>query len=145
MKKQIDIEKTLSVIKEFGLDIKTSKRDMVYNRMYAAKFLRKYTSYSLEKIGTYLGNKNHATILYYVGVCEDLKKDKVFLTCTNDLVNRLNYCFIDQYEKETLTWLEIQVLKCESFQDLKKLQTKVLEKQPDENYFEMEEMLTLAQ
>ena len=145
MKKQIDIEKTLSVIKEFGLDTKTRKRDMVYNRMYAAKFLRKYTSYSLEKIGLCLGGRGHDTILYYIRVCADLKNDKLFLTCTNEISNRLDYCFIEQYEKETLTWLEIQVLKCESFQDLKKLQTKVLEKQPDENYFEMEEMLTLAQ
>jgi hypothetical protein len=144
MKKQIDIEKTLSVIHEFGLDIKTSKRDVVYSRMYAAKFLRMHTTFSLEKIGTFLGNKNHATILYYVGVCEDLKKDKVFLTCTNEISNRLNYCFINQYEKETLTWLELQVLKCESYQDLKKLQTTILEKQPDENYFEMEEMLVLV-
>jgi len=144
MKKQIDIEKTLSVIKEFGLDTKTRKRDVVYSRMYAAKFLRMHTTFSLEKIGTFLGNKNHATILYYVGVCEDLKKDKVFLTCTNEIANRLNYCFINQYEKETLTWLELQVLKCESYQDLKKLQTKILEKQPDENYFDMEEMLVLV-
>ena len=144
MKKQIDIEKTLSVIKEFGLDIKTSKRDVVYSRMYAAKFLRMHTTFTLEKIGTFLGNKNHATILYYVGVCEDLKKDKVFITCTNEIANRLNYCFINQYEKETLTWLELQVLKCESYQDLKKLQTTILEKQPDENYFEMEEMLVLV-
>ena len=119
MKKQIDIEKTLSVINEFGLDIKTRKRDVVYSRMYAAKFLRMHTTFSLEKIGTFLGNKNHATVLYYVGVCEDLKKDKVFLTCTNEIANRLNYCFINQYEKETLTWLELQVLKCESYQDLK--------------------------
>jgi hypothetical protein len=144
MKKQIDIEKTLSVIKEFGLDIKTSKRDVVYSRMYAAKFLRMHTTFTLEKIGTYLGNKNHATVLYYVGVCEDLKKDKVFLTCTNEIANRLNYCFINQYEKETLTWLELQVLKCESYQDLKKLQTTILDKQPDENYFEMEEMLVFG-
>jgi len=144
MKKQIDIEKTLSVIKEFGLDTKTRKRDVVYSRMYAAKFLRMHTTFSLEKIGTFLGNKNHATVLYYVGVCEDLKKDKVFLTCTNEIANRLNYCFINQYEKETLTWLELQVLKCESYQDLKKLQTTILEKQPDENYFEMEEMLVFG-
>ncbi|MEY3501439.1 MAG: hypothetical protein RL308_3112 [Bacteroidota bacterium] len=144
MKQKIDIEKTLSVIKEFGLDTKTRKRDVVYSRMYAAKFLRMHTTFSLEKIGTFLGNKNHATILYYVGVCEDLKKDKVFLTCTNEIANRLNYCFINQYEKETLTWLELQVLKCESYQDLKKLQTTILEKQPDENYFEMEESLILG-
>ena len=144
MKTQIDIEKTLSVIKEFGLDTKTRKRDVVYSRMHAAKFLRMHTTFTLEKIGTFLGNKNHATVLYYVGVCEDLKKDKVFLTCTNEIANRLNYCFINQYEKETLTWLELQVLKCESYQDLKKLQTTILEKQPDENYFEMEEMLVLV-
>jgi hypothetical protein len=144
MKQKIDIEKTLSVIHEFGLDTKTRKRDVVYSRMYAAKFLRMHTTFSLEKIGTFLGNKNHATVLYYVGVCEDLKKDKVFLTCTNEIANRLNYCFINQYEKETLTWLELQVLKCESYQDLKKLQTTILEKQPDENYFEMEEMLVLV-
>jgi hypothetical protein len=112
--------------------------------MYAAKFLRMHTTFTLEKIGTYLGNKNHATVLYYVGVCEDLKNDKVFLTCTNEIANRLNYCFINQYEKETLTWLELQVLKCESYQDLKKLQTTILEKQPDENYFEMEESLILG-
>jgi hypothetical protein len=144
MKKQIDIEKAISVIKEFGLDTKTRKRDVVYSRMYAAKFLRMHTTFPLEKIGTFLGNKNHATILYYVGVCEDLKNDKVFLTCTNEIANRLNYCFINQYEKETLTWLELQVLKCESYQDLKKLQTTILDKQPDENYFEMEESLILG-
>ena len=145
MNKQIDIEKTLSVIKEFGLDTKTRKREMVYNRMYTAKFLKKHTSFTLEKIGLCLGGRGHDTMLYYLGVCNDLKNDKLFLTYTNEISNRLDYCFINQYEKESLTWLEMQVLKCESFLDLKKLQVKVLEKQPDENYFEMEEMLTLAQ
>ena len=143
MKKQIDIEKAISVIKESGICEITRKRDVVYKRMYAAVFLRKNTTFNLVTIGSYIGGKNHATILHYLKVCEDLKKDKLFLICTNEISNRLDECFENPYKKESLTWLESQILKCNSYQDLKKLQTKIIDKQADENYFEMEDLLFL--
>ena len=144
MKNKLDVEKALFIIKESGVCETTRKKDIVYRRMYAAKFLRNYTMLTLEKIGEHLGDKNHATILHYLKVCEDLKKDKLFLICTNEIANRLDECFENPYKKESLTWLESQILKCNSYQDLKKLQTKIIDKQADENYFEMEDLLFLG-
>lgn len=146
MKTQIDIEKALFVIKESGVCDNTSKRHIVYKRMYAAAFLRKHTLFSLEIIGGHLGNKSHCVVLHYLKTYNYYTeiKDELFYMYTKEIADQLNGCLVNSEKKQPLSWLEYAVINCASIKDLKEIQLKVLEKQPDENYFEMEEMLVLV-
>lgn len=62
-----DIVKT--VCKHYGLELsaihaKTRKSDIVQARQVAMYLTKKYTDYSISKIGQLIGNKNHATVIY---------------------------------------------------------------------------------
>ncbi len=145
MKKQIDIEKVLSVIKASGVCEITRKRDMVYKRMYAAVFLRKNTLFSLEKIGSYLGGKEHCSVLHYIKTYQNFKEDELFLMYTKEIADNLNDCFVHSDKKQPLTWLEYAIINCATVKDLRDIQMKVLDRAGNtENYFEMEESLILG-
>lgn len=145
MKTQIDIEKAISIIKESGICAITRKRDMVYKRMYAAVFLRLNTTFNLKTIGSYVGGKDHATILHYLRIYEDFKNDDLFKLYTKEIADNLNDCFVHSDKKQPLTWLEYAVINCASVKDLRDIQMKVLDRTGDaENYFEMEESLILG-
>jgi len=62
-----DIIKT--VCKHYGLELsaihaKTRKSEIVQARQVAMYLAKKYTDYSISKIGQLIGNKNHATVIY---------------------------------------------------------------------------------
>jgi len=46
------------------LKIKSRKREYVLPRQVAMYFLRKYTTFTQDKIGSFFNNKDHATVLY---------------------------------------------------------------------------------
>jgi hypothetical protein len=143
--KQIDIEKTLSVIKASGVCEITRKRDMVYKRIYAAVFLRKNTLFSLEKIGFYIGGKDHTTILHYLKIYKDFKNDSLFKMYTKEIADQLNDCFIFGEKKQPLSWLEYAVINCANVKELREIQLKVLDKvENDVEYFELDESLILG-
>ena len=145
MKAQIDIEKAISIIKESGICEITRKRDMVYKRVYAAVFLRNNTPFSLMTIGSYIGGKDHATVLHYLKLYKDFKNDELFLLYTKEISDQLNTCFVHGDRNQPLSWLEYAVINCSSVKDLRKIQLKVLDRTGNiENYFEMEESLILG-
>ena len=145
MKQQIDIEKAISIIKESGICEITRKRDVVYKRMYAAVFLRKNTTFNLVTIGSYVGGKNHATILHYLRIYEDFKNDDLFKLYTKEIADNLNDCFIHSDKKQPLSWLEYAVINCATVKDLREIQLKVLDKvESDVEYFELDESLILG-
>lgn len=47
-----------------NINTKNRKREIVQARQIMHYFSKKYTSYSLAKIGEKIGNKNHSTVLY---------------------------------------------------------------------------------
>ena len=64
------------VANQFGVsvnDIMSASRMRLFTeaRHFAIYFIRKYTNKTLEQIGILL-NRNHSTILYAIGVAEDL-------------------------------------------------------------------------
>ena len=143
MKQQIDIEKAILIIKESGICEITRKRDVVYKRMYAAVFLRKNTTFNLVTIGSYIGGKNHATILHYLRIYEDFKNDDLFKLYTKEIADNLNDCFVHSDKKQPLSWLEYAVINCATVKDLREIQMKVLEKVED--CFQFDENLTILQ
>jgi len=143
--KQIDIEKVLEVIKASGVCEITRKRDIVYKRMYAAVFLRKNTLFSLEKIGSYLGGKEHCSVLHYIKTYQNFKEDELFLMYTKEIADQLNDCFIFGEKKQPLSWLEYAVINCANVKELREIQLKVLDKvENDVEYFELDESLILG-
>ena len=143
MKKQIDIEKAILIIKESGICEITRKRDMVYKRMYAAVFLRLNTTFNLKTIGSYVGGKDHATILHYLRIYEDFKNDDLFKLYTKEIADNLNDCFVHSEKKQPLSWLEYAVINCATVKDLREIQMKVLEKVED--CFQFDENLPILQ
>ena len=136
MKAQIDIEKAISIIKESGVCEITRKRDMVYKRVYAAVFLRNNTPFSLMTIGSYIGGKDHATVLHYLKLYKDFKKDELFLLYTKEILDQLNSCFIHEDKKQPLTWLEYAVINCSTHKDLRKIQMKILDMEEYSNVWQ---------
>jgi hypothetical protein len=143
MKQQIDIEKAISIIKESGICEITRKRDLVYKRVYAAVFLRTNTTFNLKTIGSYVGGKDHATILHYLKLYEDFKDDDLFKLYTKEISDNLNDCFVHSDKKQPLSWLEYAVINCATVKDLREIQMKVLEKVED--CFQFDENLSILQ
>lgn len=74
--KTISIEDILSTVcKHFGLEgnaihTKSRKREVVQARQVAMYLAKNYTDYSTSKIGKFIGNKDHATVLH---ACKTVK------------------------------------------------------------------------
>ena len=74
--KTISIEAILSTVcKHFGLEgnaihTKSRKREVVQARQVAMYLAKNYTDYSTSKIGKFIGNKDHATVLH---ACKTVK------------------------------------------------------------------------
>ncbi|GHU60459.1 chromosomal replication initiator protein DnaA [Bacteroidia bacterium] len=69
---------------------KTRRREIVQARYLAMYFCKNYTKSSLASIGSQIGNKDHATVLYACKVVEDLKDtDKKFKIHIEELQKRL--------------------------------------------------------
>jgi len=143
---KINLDKVFKIIKESEICKITRKRNIVYKRAYAAVFLRKNTRLTLSEIGYYLGGKDHCVILHYLKTYENFKDDSLFKMYTKEISDQLNDCFISQEKKSNLNWLEYAVINCVSIKELREIQMKVLNRVDNntENYFEMEEMLTLV-
>lgn len=63
--------------------IKSRKREFVTARQISMKLAKKYTPYSLSKIGNEIGNKDHATVLHACKTIDDLLDCKdSFITAT---------------------------------------------------------------
>jgi len=83
------------VAEYFGLDVKdlqsrSRKRDIVQARQISMYLSKKYTDSSLDQIGTQIGNRNHATVIYALKTVRDLMDvDKQFRKSVLELENRL--------------------------------------------------------
>jgi chromosomal replication initiator protein len=98
-KKQITLEKIQDVVSDyFQIDLKeihskSRKREIVQARQIAMFLSKKYTDYSYSHIGTLVGKRDHATVLYACKTVKDtLDVDKGFrLTMKNieDLLHRI--------------------------------------------------------
>lgn len=73
-----------TVCKHFGLETntihtKSRKREVVQARQIAMYLAKNYTDFSTAKIGTLIGNKDHATVLHACKTIKELKEvDKAF-------------------------------------------------------------------
>ena len=83
--KAITIEDSITTVcKHFGLEnaaihTKSRKREVVQARQIAMYLAKKHTDFSTAKIGTLIGNKDHATVLHACKTIKQLKEvDKSF-------------------------------------------------------------------
>ncbi len=60
----LGIKYTVEQYFKTSIDAKRLFRDLVYPRQIAMYYARKLTSYSYEKIGWIMGNKDHATVMH---------------------------------------------------------------------------------
>ena len=71
---------------------KTRKREIVQARQIAMYLSRNLTGASLDLIGSQMGGKNHATVLYACNtVCDLMSTDKTFKQYICDLEKRLKH------------------------------------------------------
>ena len=78
----------LELIELYGLQIRSRKQMLVYNRIVLVNHLKTNTTMTLQFIGS-LFNLQHDTIIYYLGQYNRLKGDKYFKECTQNLRNDL--------------------------------------------------------
>jgi chromosomal replication initiation ATPase DnaA len=75
--KTIKPEKIVQLVEEvFSTDIKANNRKQktIFGRQAAAYMLRMYTRLSLSEITSYIGVKDHTTVLYSITKCRDIMK-----------------------------------------------------------------------
>ena len=73
--KTIKPEKIVQLVEEvFSTDIKANNRKQktIFGRQAAAYMLRMYTRLSLSEITSYIGVKDHTTVLYSITKCRDI-------------------------------------------------------------------------
>jgi chromosomal replication initiation ATPase DnaA len=73
--KTIKPEKIVQLVEEvFSTDIKAPNRKQktIFGRQAAAYMLRMYTRLSLSEITSYIGVKDHTTVLYSITKCRDI-------------------------------------------------------------------------
>ena len=74
------------------LQTKTRKREVVQARQLAMYFCKNYTKYSLSYIGSQIGKKDHATVLYACKAVTDLiETDRNFKIQVEEIQRKL-YC-----------------------------------------------------
>lgn len=79
-------------IPEELLQTKTRKREVVQARQLAMYFSKNYTKFSLSYIGSQIGKKDHATVLYACKAVTDLMEtDRSFKTQVEEIQRKL-YC-----------------------------------------------------
>lgn len=79
-------------ISEELLQTKTRKREVVQARQLAMYFSKNYTKYSLAYIGSQIGKKDHATVLYACKAVTDMMEtDRNFRTQVEEIQRKL-YC-----------------------------------------------------
>lgn len=84
-----------TVCKHFGLEAnaihtKSRKREVVQARQIAMYLAKNYTDFSTAKIGTLIGNKDHATVLHACKTIKELKEvDKSFRTEIEEIQTKL--------------------------------------------------------
>jgi len=77
-------------LKTDSLHSKSRKRDIVQARQIAMYFAKKLTNYSLSAIGSVIGGKDHATVLYaYKNVNNFIETDKDFKSMIIELDGKL--------------------------------------------------------
>ena len=75
----------------FDLELDTRRRDICTARQISFYFAKKYTKYSLAKIGLNIANRDHATVLNAIKVVNNLlDTDKVFKKQMHDLDKIIN-------------------------------------------------------
>lgn len=75
--KTIKPEKIVQLVEEvFSTDIKANNRKQktIFGRQAAAYMLRMYTKLSLSEITSYIGVKDHTTVLYSITKCRDIMR-----------------------------------------------------------------------
>jgi chromosomal replication initiator protein len=95
-KKEITIKHIQKVVCDYyninieALQSKNRKREIVQTRQIAMFFAKKFTKYSLSTIGSEIGGKNHATVLYADKVIKDqLTYDKTLKSQLDDIEKRI--------------------------------------------------------
>jgi chromosomal replication initiator protein len=95
-KKEITIKHIQKVVCDYyninmdALQSKNRKREIVQTRQIAMFFAKKFTKYSLSTIGSEIGGKNHATVLYADKVIKDqLSYDKALKSQIDDIEKRI--------------------------------------------------------
>ena len=97
-RKELTVDKIQEVVCEHFnipselLQTKTRKREVVQARQLAMYFCKNYTKYSLSYIGSQIGKKDHATVLYACKAVTDLiETDRNFKIQVEEIQRKL-YC-----------------------------------------------------
>jgi len=98
IKKEITIDQIQSVVsKYFQMDVqtlnsKTRRRNVVQARQLAMFFAKKYTTHSLQNIGSQIGKRDHATVLHACKTVGNLAEtDKQFRKFVDDINKKLSF------------------------------------------------------
>ena len=95
--KTITVDDIISTVcNHFGLEptaihTRSRKREVVQARQIAMYLSKNYTNFSTAKIGSLIGNKDHATVLYACKTIKELREvDKSFRTELDEIQTELN-------------------------------------------------------
>lgn len=80
------------IAKQFGIDKKSRKREVVYVRQAFMWYLREIYGIPYQKIGDICGGYNHATVMYSVKSAFYMKAmdDKIFMPILGTVINKLS-------------------------------------------------------
>jgi len=98
IKKEVTIEQIQDVVsKYFQMDVqmlnsKTRRRSVVQARQLAMFFAKKYTTHSLQNIGSQIGKRDHATVLHACRTVGNLvETDKQFRKFVDDINKKISF------------------------------------------------------
>lgn len=130
MKQQVNIQAVKAVIELRGLNKKHRKQELVFQRFACYDFLRNYTPYSLEKIGSMFGGKNHCTILYGLRKHDEFlsNKDQWYIQIINDVKNELIQCLEDAVPEKPkiMSYYEQRIIECGTYQQFRRLRLETM-------------------
>ena len=100
--KEIDFKGAIGkVCEHLCLSSKTRKRDYVHYRFYVAHLLSANTTMIVSDIGTFIGNFDHSTVLYWLKKHEIFteQKDSYYTAIKNDVIRLLDGIYEKEFNK----------------------------------------------
>jgi hypothetical protein len=128
------IERIKEAIERDNLASENRQQQFHYRRIFLYSLLRKH-GVNLSNSGR-IFNRNHSTIINGLKIYDQIRKDPVFLA----YIESYHREFSEFYHVNTKTWnLEEEVLSCNSYWEMCKLQELIKEKRNKSKRFEQSE------
>ena len=120
---------------DFDIMRKTKVRPFVYRRFYFTNFVfqnrHKLGLETLKEVAAVVGYRSHDNVIYAVKQHEALRKDSVYMLYASKIGDILKQIVPDSVELRELKTLEEQVMACDNYWELIRLQTTIKNMNPE--------------